>query len=154
MKTTTLSRELALKMYQGTDEQLKAFALENYPELGMKITDRVKTFQDACIVLGLTPSSDFFTNDWLRPHEAAQRKIETIIEALNEGWKPDWNDSSQYKYRPWFNMSSSGSGFSYDVCGFDYSYSFVGSRLHLKSRELAEYAGKQFVEIYKEMFTL
>ena len=30
--------------------------------------------------------------------EIARRKLETIAAALNEGWKPDWNNTDQYKY--------------------------------------------------------
>ena len=151
MKTTTLSRELALKMYQGTDEQMKAFALENYPELGMKIPVRVNTFQDACAITGNDPNSGFYTE--LRPHENAQRKIETIVQALNEGWKPNLSDLSERKYYPYFERSSSGSGFSCYGYGYDYSVSAVGSRLYLKSQELAVYAGKQFTDLYKVMLT-
>ena len=152
--TKNLSIELATKMYNGNDELLKAFALENYPELGKDIIERVKTFEDACIILGIEPDSEFFTSEVLQPNEKAKRKIETIIKALNENWLPNWDDSNERKYYPWFNMSSSGSGFSCNVYGYVYSVSSVGSRLVLKTKDLAVYAAKQFTEIYKEMFTL
>jgi hypothetical protein len=148
MKKVTMSLDLAKKMYQGTDEQLKAFALENYPELG-KITDRIKTFEDACRELGVKPVDDSF----LTPDESAYMKLKVIAKALNEGWKPDWNDSNEYKYYPWFSMSSSGVGFSCDDCSFSRSIAPVGSRLVFKNRELAEYAGKQFAAEYKEFYT-
>jgi len=149
-----MTLEIAEKMYKGSDESLRSLALQNFPELGMKITDRVKTFEDACKMVGVDSGSDFFTNSYLRPHELAQRKIETIIRALNEEWEANWDDSSQYKYRPWFKRSSSGSGFSYLGYDFALAFSLVGSRLVFKSSELCVYAAKQFTEIYKEMFTL
>lgn len=151
-KQTTLSRELALKMYTGTDEQMKAFALENYPEFGMKIQDRVKTFEDACLVVGISPIANRFTDTNLLPHEIAARKVETIVEALNEGWQPNMSDMTEKKYYPWFDRSS-GSGFSYYGYDCDDSGSGVGSRQYLKSSELAIYAGKQFTDIYKVMLT-
>lgn len=126
-KTAELTLEIASKMYQGTDESLRDFALKNFPELGMKITDRVKTFEEACKLVGRDPASSFFTSEALRPHEIAQRKIETIVKALNEGWKPNWDDSDEYKYRPWFKMSSSGSGFSYNDYDYDNTNSNVSS---------------------------
>ena len=39
-----------------------------------------------------------------RPDEIARRKLETITEALNEGWRPDWNNTNEYKYFPWFRI--------------------------------------------------
>lgn len=152
-KTTTLSLELAVKMYQGTDEQLKAFALENYPDLGKEIQERVKTFEDACLIVGISPTSNRFTDPNLFPHEVAMRKIETIVQALNEGWKPNLQNLSEYKYYPWFKRSSSGSGFSFLDGDCVDAASVVGARQYLKSSELAVYAGKQFTEIYKVMLT-
>ena len=67
------------------------------------ITKRVKTYADACAVLGIEPMNETvlaklgFTKD-----EIAYRKLKTIAEALNEGWRPDWANSSEYKYWPWF----------------------------------------------------
>lgn len=51
------------------------------------ITKRVKTYADACAVLGIEPMNETvlaklgFTKD-----EIAYRKLKTIAEALNEGW--------------------------------------------------------------------
>ena len=70
-----------------------------------------------------------------------------IIKALNDGWIPDWNDSNQYKYYPWFCL---GENFRFNYYDSFYTYSFVSSRLCLKSRELAIYAGQQFGETYKK----
>ena len=69
------------------------------------ITKRVKTYADACAVLGIEPMNEAvlvklgFTND-----EIAYRKLKTIAEALNEGWRPDWANSNEYKYWPWFGI--------------------------------------------------
>ena len=70
-----------------------------------------------------------------------------IVKALNDGWIPDWDDSNQYKYYPWFYL---GENFRCDYYYDCYSYSVVSSRLCLKSKELAIYAGQQFREIYKK----
>jgi hypothetical protein len=151
-KKVKMPLEIASIMHQGTNSELREFAIKHFPELEMKITDRVKTLQDASNIIGQDLNPEFFIN--LRPHEIARRKIEIITEALNEGWKPNWDNSTEGKYYPWFRMSSSGSGFAFDDFLCDDAISDVGSRLVFKTRELAEYAGKQFVEIYKEMFTL
>lgn len=150
MKKVKMSLELAKQMYTGTDEALKAFALENFPELGAKITDRIKTFEDACKELGV----QFQAPTDCTPDEVAYMKVKIIVRALNEGWVPNWENKSEYKYYPWFKMSSSGSGFSYVDCGFDNACSGVGSRLCFKSNELAIYAAKQFTEVYKQLLTI
>jgi hypothetical protein len=120
-----------------------------------KITDRVKTFEDACGVLGIDLIA--FVDDDSAPDESAYIQLKTIAKALNEGWTPDWNNDEEYKYYPWFEMQktkSNPSGFRLDGVGYDYAYSIVGSRLCFHSRELAEYAAKQFQDLYKQFFTL
>ncbi len=55
-------------------------------------------------------------------------QLVTVIEALNQEsnggkpWEPNWNDSNEYKYYPWFQINASdknpsGFGFSYTVFG-------------------------------------
>lgn len=105
---------------------------EDYEE----ITDRVKTYEDACKVLGVEPINEQNAKaQGFRSDEIARRKLETIAAALNEGWKPDWNNTDQYKYYPYFyiqeNAKGKGSaGLScartyYDgyVCGCEYRLS-------------------------------
>ena len=79
----------------------------------------------------------------------AHLKIQIIAKALNEGWYPNWNDTNEYKYYPWFKASP-GVGFSFSDYDFALTRSTVGSRLCFKSRDLAEYAGKQFIDIYNQ----
>ena len=124
-----------------------------------KITDKIKTFEDACKVLGINSEDFKITYPDNVSHHAkafvAHMKLVIIAEALNEGWKPNWNDWDEWKYYPWFKMGSpSGGGFSYGDCGYWSAISYVGSRLCFKSRELAKYAGNQFEELYKEYFVL
>lgn len=110
-----------------------------------KITDRVKSFEDACGVLNISPASLFALSDSV--DERAYKKLKVVIKALNEGWVPNWSNGSEYKYFPYFEYNS-GFGFS-DSTVWD-GYTDVGSRLVFKSRELSDYAGKQFNDIYNE----
>ena len=91
----------------------------------------------------------------LERDEIAYRQVKLIVAALNEGWLPDWTNSSEYKCFPWFKMgSSSGSGFSYDDCDGWSTGSIVGSRLCFKSAELARYIGEAFIDLYRDYFVL
>lgn len=80
---------------------------EDYEE----ITDRVKTYEDACKVLGVEPINEQNAKaQGFRSDEIARRKLETIAAALNEGWKPDWNNTDQYKYYPYFYIQENTKG--------------------------------------------
>jgi hypothetical protein len=116
----------------------------------------IKTFDDACKVLNLEPTiiPDFS----LFPKEEqeamqAHAKLIIIAKVINGDWVPDWTNSNEYKYYPWFKMgSSSGVGFSCNVFDYWHSSSHVGSRLCFETREKAIYAGKQFEDLYKSYF--
>ena len=123
------------------------------------ITKKVKSFEDACSVLGINPEEFKIQYPEKVSHHAkalvAHMKLVIIAEALNEGWKPDWENREWDKYFPWFTMGSP-SGVGVSCSGYDVwdSSSAVGSRLCFKSRELAKYAGTQFEDLYKEYFVL
>ena len=118
----------------------------------MSIIEKIKTFEDAMQATGRTEMPDFstFPKD-MRKHFEALFKMVVIVEALNEGWKPDWDNGNECKYYPWFCMSPS--SFAFGVSYYDYEFAFAGcgSRLKLKSRELAKYCGEQFIEIWKDI---
>ena len=158
MENLQIKKENALKAYQEGCNDVKnvlsnLFGKEIF--IPKNITDRVKTFEEACSLLGKDPND--FLPDGVPAEDSnsivAYCKLIIIARALNEGWVPDWKNSNQYKYYPWFDMSS-GSGLSYYGYAGQYSLSTVGSRLCFKSRELAEYAGTQFIDLYKEFFII
>ena len=110
-------------------------------------------------------------------HLFAYARLVIIAEALNEGWRPKF-DGDECRYYPWFYIYTkkeyeeldedekkecrvvgrSGSsayafgGVAYASAGnaSSFSYSYYGSRLAFKTRELAEYCGKQFIEIWEK----
>lgn len=150
MNTTfSAKRNVAIKEYRDGDAATKQ-ALENIfgkENLNANIKDLVKTFEDACLVLGITASDKHMTGE---PDSIAFEKLKTITEALNEGWRADFTNSNQVKYIIWFNSDES--GFSlYDVFGYG-SSAFASSRLCFRSRDIAEYAAKQFIDLYKTYY--
>ena len=150
-----------------TDEQVKLLSKDlikagvKLPE-PLKITDRVKTFDDALKIYQetsyLSPLRKELLN-YIGPDEEtlssqASEQLKIIAEVLNEGWTPDWNNSSEYKYYPYFDMRNNTLVYSYCNFSFWNVSSYAGSRLCFKTSALAEYAGKQFIEIYKQSFML
>nr|WP_129729964.1 hypothetical protein [Parabacteroides goldsteinii] len=130
------------------------------------VRERVKSYEDACEELGIP-----VVTDWgdMKIDEIAYAKLKTIVWALNEGWVPDWEDSDQYKYWAWFDMSDLNQWYSRVVarsCSYSYTNGGVacascsnasadtssnyGSRLALKSRDLAIYCGNTFASLWAE----
>lgn len=128
---------------------------EDYEE----ITDRVKTYEDACKVLGVEPINEQNAKaQGFRSDEIARRKLETIAAALNEGWKPDWNNTDQYKYYPYFYIQenakgkgSAGLSCAYTIHSAAHSYASIGSRLCFYASRLARYASNQFTDLYEQI---
>lgn len=122
------------------------------------ITKRVRTYEDACEIMGVDPINEYalkrlgFNDD-----EIANRKLKTIVAALNDGWSPNWANTDERKYYPYFKIEASPSG---AACGLAYVHSNTawtlsnsnnGARHALKNLELAEYAGRQFKGLYETL---
>ena len=117
-KKLEISAENALNAYNNTDangrellEHLfgkEVFAPKN-------IMDRVKTYEDACAVLDLSPvlalddlcicsqhqDGHFSFRGGLDVTAKAYLKLCIIAAALNEGWKPQFTEG-EYRWYPWF----------------------------------------------------
>lgn len=131
---------------QLTDEQVKFVKQKS-----TKVIERIKTFEDALNELSIDADDFEESCENLEPDEIAYKKIKTIIKALNEGWKPDYSNSNEYKYYPYFLYNKeSGFGFHYSGYGYDFAAAGSGARLVLKSRELSDYAGKVFNKEYND----
>lgn len=129
------------------------------------ITNRVKSYADACKVLGIEPmDEDRMKAQGFRPDEIARRQLETITEALNEGWKPNWADTDEYKFYPWFYIAVSevqtegahygaNAGLSYAKTNGAAAFTGArfGSRLCFHDRETARYAGRTFTDLYAQI---
>lgn len=125
----------------------------NCPE---KITDRVKTFEDACDITG-----DSKTLLFPCPTNKIQERLNydymlyVITKALNESWKLDWNDSSQAKWYPWMEYNKASSAFRFYDSDDRNTGATAGSGVRLSTRELSDYFGKQFETlISKHLLTL
>lgn len=143
------------------------------------VTERIKTFQDALDELGaddelvkeyraLGDNARLDTVCWLR--------LGIIVKALNEGWTPKF-DKKECRYAPYFYLCTqdeinemtdeeksrvvyrsgsyarAGGGVACAYANGDSSDTGagVGSRLALRTLELAIYAGKQFAEEYVQL---
>lgn len=170
-------KELTAVYTQLNDEQ-KSVLNDIFGEDTFKpkdIRDRVKTFEDACTVLGID------TDEWKKKHlmfdkdVLAYLKLRVITQALNEGWYPKFTEDER-RYYPWFyiltqeeydNLSAEEKrrcvgravDFAYAHGGLvfasasnasSHSNANSGARLAFSNYDLAVYAGKQFIDIWAD----
>ena len=147
--TLSLSLNEVKIIYEKATLERKLELKELCPELNpISIIDRVKTYEDALKVLGKKD----FNQENLYNREIARRKLEIIIEALNDGWEPDWDNYSQLKWYPYFEDSFAGASCPRSTYYPSLSTASIGSRLYCKSKEIADYVGQNFLDLYKQMF--
>lgn len=119
---------------------------------------KIKTFEQACEALGVDANAlpDFsMLPEKHRKALLAHYKLVIIVEAVNEGWKPDWSNHNEAKYELWPDVvpdkkKPSGFGLSYYDAFYWYTFTVVGSRLCFQSRELAKHTFETFKELYED----
>lgn len=183
----TISRENALAAYDNTDANGRELLEHLFgKELFAKkdVTERIKTFEDACKELGEDNALVLHYRNLIGENEekdvsmidiVAYMKLRIITAALNEGWEPKFTED-ECRYYPWFELFTQqkldkmsdddksrvvgrancslyafgGLAYANAVSASSNSSGVSGSRLAFKTRELADYAGRQFVELYAD----
>ena len=169
----------AISKEQVVNEMHKCFGEDIFKP--KDVTERIKTFEDACNELG--KEHTLVREYWDVHHTGimfgadiiAYLKLRIIAAALNEDWKPQFA-TDESRYFPWFrlytqseidemneeeksrvvcrssNYADAGGGVAYAGTFGDSSSTSTsfGARLAFKTRELVEYAGIQFVEIWAD----
>lgn len=86
----------------------------------------------------------------------ALNRLFTIAQAWNkeDGFVPDFSDWEQDKWSPWFKYDENTARFVFESTAYTATLSTAnfGSRLCFKTPERAEQFGKQFIDIYNEIF--
>lgn len=159
-------KDKILKVYKTGNEAVRQ-ALES--EFGkdfftLGITERIKTYEDALKevatkrprVLREDVDVHDLTGDYAKAIKAGFRLM-VITEALNEGWTPNWNDTTQRKWFPWHQFVGEDASGGLGCVGSMHSGSVgtvtaVGFRLCFSSKKLAEYAGSTFKELYQDYY--
>ena len=134
------------------------------------IREKVRGYDDACKLLGKKPIYDvkiieMGNDDYIScsKHIMALMKLETIIEALNEGWVAEEHMDEEWWY-PQFAKVDKITGRIYREkgvtvgylnnkdYGIAYSYTkiYCMSKLALKSKELAIYCGNKFINLWAD----
>lgn len=131
--------------------------------------EQIKSFEDAVRFLGVNSLDNnkdlIFAQDYPVSFVATNKdmckinaytKLLIIATAWNkiDGFVAYWEDTSQYKYFPWFEYSRDAEGFVYAStynAAANAAANF-GSRLCFKTRERAMQFGKQFIDLWNDFF--
>lgn len=117
-----------------------------------KTMESIKTVEDALNATGM-PSTPEFNEvpEEMRGYFKAVYEAVAITKALVGDWKADWNDWNQRKWFPWFEMSSGSFVFGGTYCAYSDAGAGSASRLCFPTKEMAEYAGRTFTDIYSRI---
>ena len=131
-----------------TNQDLKQIIRTKFSESTITSYKDIKSFEDACEYLGITELEAF--EGTTNPRLISQLKLETIIKALNEGWKPDFTDTRQRKYYNYFQILNG----SFVFTDTDYRFSFIKtpSTLYFKDEQTAIYCKDNFFDLYKQYY--
>jgi hypothetical protein len=135
----------------------QAYVLESVSVLPNEINLEVDSLEKAYKYLGWKSAACDCHN---KHHKAMLSLFElvTIAEAWNKAddFVPDFSDTNQYKYYPWFTYYGASAGFActdtYVVAAAARTY--VGSRLCFKTRERAKQFGTQFIELWNNFLLI
>lgn len=144
------------------------------------VTERIKTFEDACREIGVAPEE--YENKFANaPADViAFLKLRVITAALNEGWEPKFTED-EWRWYPWFclwtdeelseksdewkkeHVLKSFDNYQGEWAGFAFADSdgapsstaaLIGSRLCYKSEALADYSGRQFADLWADFYLI
>lgn len=181
----TINKDTIINAYQQATEEQKELLMNMFGK-GMfqpkDIRDKIKTFDDAFHALGdkhelVKEYKNLIVCDCFSRDIIAYAKLRIIAEALNEGWKPTFDDG-EHRYYPMIYIytkedyeelsenkkkelivvgnskiklnENCGDIYALEVSTSSYSVFSNGYHLALRTWELSEYCGKQFIDIWSD----
>jgi len=109
--------------------------------------ENINSYEDACDILDARNYSSNISDE---------EKLKTIIKAVNyidngnKEWKPDFTNSSIYKYLPWLERKAS--GWVVRVVDGCSSVSYCPLWLYFKDKKSAELIVNKFLNIYSKVW--
>jgi len=98
----------------------------------MNTEKKIASYEDACRVLNIQPINEEVFNIFPKEDQRsmlAYHKLTVITRALNNGWKPNWDDQNEWKYYPLFRYVNAGLSYA-----------------------LAKYAAEHFADLYRDYY--
>lgn len=109
----------------------------------MNTEKKIASYEDACRVLNIQPINEEVFNIFPKEDQRsmlAYHKLTVITRALNNGWKPNWDDQNEWKYYPLFRYVNAGLSYantsSNRGCAFDCVFRLSALLSHVRAREI------------------
>ena len=115
----------------------------------------IKSYEDACKVLGLKPLADEVFNAFPKAEREdvkAYHQLSVITKAINEGWEPDWTNRKEEKFELYMYTNAAGLASARSAYAPSATTTGIGSRLCFPDYERAAYAVATFGELYKAYY--
>lgn len=84
----------------------------------MNTEKKIASYEDACRVLNIQPINEEVFNIFPKEDQRsmlAYHKLTVITRALNNGWKPNWDDQNEWKYYPLFRYVNAGLSYAHSA---------------------------------------
>jgi hypothetical protein len=161
-----VEKQNAIKIYEEQNESGKLLLQRIFGKAAFKAKgkggiENINSMEDVRLYHGIEPQESIIK---IQVPECLDRHMQAIImyaealliaEAINDGWIPDWNNSNQPKFSPWFEMRDTpGFGFSGTHCFFTFTLTGTGSRLCFQTETKTKHFGMKFHEHNKAIMTL
>lgn len=108
----------------------------------MNTEKKIASYEDACRVLNIQPINEEAFNIFPKEDQRsmlAYHKLTVITRALNNGWKPNWDDQNEWKYYPLFRYVNAGLSCASTAslgCVFACVYRLSALLSHVRAREI------------------
>lgn len=121
----------------------------------MNTEKKIASYEDACRVLNIQPINEEVFNIFPKEDQRsmlAYHKLIVITRALNNGWKPNWDDQNEWKYYPLFRYVNAGLSYAHTYYAATLTNASLGSRLCFPTSALAKYAAEHFADLYRDYY--
>ncbi len=155
MDTLEIKKDAAMTAYQNAKKSGKKLLEDLFGKktFAVDIKEILNNFEDVLEWHGKTKKDFENETNNMDSDVVGYIKAKMIVEAYNEGVKPDYNNPNQIKYEMcWQLGSSSGSVFRLDDYGVWSTDSCCGARLSFLSKENLYDAAEKFEAEFKEFY--
>ncbi len=152
-KETKMTNSEIVDIYKQSSDSEKQLLIKIFGEELFNEDDYLKVFENFCCESNVVYRTFIEKYSNLDENGLANEMLKQIIPTVNGGWKPDYSNSNEKKWFPYFEYAVSGFGFSRTYCGYARTYASVGSRLCFKTEQKCISTAKKYIKIYQKLLS-
>lgn len=150
-----VSDELITKAFSQADSGQKTL-MKKYFKIkdGSEAFDKIKDYKSFCKYFGI---KELTIKDFEQFGDQAKKmfafhKIKNFETYFNDGWKPDWSNSNEYKWYPYFEFKKGSGGWCFYGSDVRIYISYAVAAFY-KDQKIADFIGKTFLDIYSDFMS-